>query len=90
MLGLAGTKPRGGYLGHIHVKDVQVDISSANLQVFCMGKRQLAKQYGQISKVSRDNEFNGVISFESVYHPGNGNFEDGFRLCVDEFKRLFA
>ena len=54
-----------------------------------MGKGQMAKQYGQISKALREDEYNGVISFESVYHPGNGNFEDGFRLCVDEFKRLF-
>ena len=81
---------RGGYLGHIHVKDVQVDTPSATLQVCCMGKGQLAKQYGQISKALRDHEYKGVISYESVYHPGNGNFEDGFRLCVHEFKRLFA
>ena len=81
---------RGGYLGHIHVKDVQVDTPSATLEVCCMGKGKLAKQYGHISKALRDDEYNGVISLESVYHPGNGNFEDGFRLCVDEFKRLFA
>ena len=80
----------GGYLGHIHIKDVQVDTPSATLQVCCMGKGQLAKQYSQISKALRDDEYNGVISFESVYHPGNGNFEDGFRLCIDKFKRLFA
>jgi hypothetical protein len=31
-----------------------------------------------------------VISFESVYHPGNGNFEDGFRKSIILFKDLFG
>jgi hypothetical protein len=29
------------------------------------------------------------VSFESVYHPGNNNFEDGFRKCIGRFKTLF-
>jgi len=34
--------------------------------------------------------YNGVISFESVYHNGDGNFENGFRSCVETFKSLFG
>ena len=33
--------------------------------------------------------YDGVVSFESVYHPGNNNFEDGFRKCIGRFKTLF-
>ncbi|NOD61729.1 MULTISPECIES: sugar phosphate isomerase/epimerase [unclassified Ruegeria] len=81
---------RGGYLGHIHIKDVKVDTPRATLEVRCMGEGQLAPLFQPIADALRFDGYNGVISFESVYHPGNGNFEDGFRLCVDQFKSLFA
>jgi hypothetical protein len=31
-----------------------------------------------------------VISFESVFHPGDGNFENGFRQCVGLFLSTFG
>ena len=34
--------------------------------------------------------YNGVVSFESVYHPGNGNFEAGFRMNIEKFKSLYG
>ena len=33
---------RGGYLGHIHIKDVEVDTPRATLEVRRMGEGQLA------------------------------------------------
>ncbi len=88
--------PRGyetakdGYIGHIHIKDVIVDTPSATLKVCRMGEGQLADQFQPLSDALRFDGYDGVISLESVYHPGNGNFEDGFRLCVDRFKALFG
>jgi sugar phosphate isomerase/epimerase len=88
--------PRGyetakdGYLGHIHIKDVQVDTPSATLEVRRMGEGQLADQFQPVADALRADGYDGVISFESVYHPGNGDFEAGFRLCVDRFKELFG
>ncbi|WP_299200714.1 sugar phosphate isomerase/epimerase family protein [uncultured Tateyamaria sp.] len=81
---------RGGYLGHVHIKDVMVDTPRATLEVCRMGEGQLAEQFEPMANALRDDGYDGVISFESVYHPGNGNFEDGFRLCVDKFKAIFA
>ncbi|MFD0908194.1 sugar phosphate isomerase/epimerase family protein [Ruegeria arenilitoris] len=81
---------RGGYLGHIHIKDVKVDTPRATLEVRRMGEGQLAPLFQPIAEALRSDDYDGVISFESVYHPGNENFEDGFRLCVDRFKNLFA
>ncbi len=81
---------RGGYLGHIHIKDVKVDTPRATLEVRRMGEGQLAPLFQPIAGALRSDSYDGVISFESVYHPGNGNFEDGFRLCVGRFKSLFA
>ncbi len=81
---------KDGYLGHFHVKDVEVDTPRATLEVRQMGKGQLADQFEPIANALRTEGYDGVISFESVFHPGNGNFEDGFRLCIDRFKELFG
>lgn len=81
---------KDGYLGHIHIKDVQVDTPRATLEVRRMGEGQLAGQFQPMADALRADGYEGVISFESVYHPGNGNFEDGFRLCIDRFKALFG
>jgi sugar phosphate isomerase/epimerase len=55
-----------------------------------MGEGQLADQFQPIADALRADNYDGVISFESVYHPGNGNFEDGFRLCVELFKKIYG
>ncbi|WP_306045773.1 sugar phosphate isomerase/epimerase family protein [Nioella sp. MMSF_3534] len=81
---------KDGYLGHVHIKDVQVDTPRATLEVRRMGEGQLAEQFLPVAEALRADGYDGVISFESVYHPGNGSFEDGFRLCIDRFKRLFG
>ena len=81
---------KGGYLGHVHIKDVQVDTPRATLEVRRMGEGQLADQFQPIADALRNDDYEGVISFESVYHPGNGDFEAGFRLCVDRFKAIFG
>lgn len=81
---------RVGYLGHVHIKDVQVDTPRATLEVRPMGQGQLANQFQPVAEAMRMDGYPGVVSFESVYHPGNGNFEDGFRLCIERFKAHFA
>jgi len=80
----------GGYLGHIHIKDVKVDTPRATLEVRRLGEGQLGPLLHPIANALKDDGYNGVLSLESVFHPGNGNFEEGFRLCVDRFKELFA
>jgi len=81
---------KDGYLGHIHIKDVKVDTPRATLEVRQMGQGQLAGQYPPLAAALRADGYDGVISFESVYHPGNGSFEDGFRLCIDHFRQVFG
>lgn len=79
----------GGYLGHIHIKDVQVDTPRATLEVCKMGEGQLGPLFKPIADALRRDSYDGVISFESVYHPGNGDFEAGFRESIEIFKALF-
>ena len=81
---------RDGYLGHIHIKDVQVDTPRATLEVREMGQGQLGPLFQPMADALRPDGYDGVISFESVYHPGNGDFEAGFRASVDGFKAIFG
>ena len=81
---------RDGYLGHVHIKDVQVDTPRATLEVREMGKGQLAGQFGPMADALRADGYDGVISLESVYRPEGGDFEAGFRRCVGTFKALFG
>ncbi len=81
---------QGGYVGHIHIKDVHVDTPRATLEVRPMGQGQLADQFRPIAEALRADGYDGVISFESVYHPGNGDYEAGFRQNIGKFKALFG
>ena len=81
---------RGGYLGHVHIKDVLVDTPRATLEVRKMGTGQLGPMFQLMADAMRADHYNGVISFESVFHPGNGDFEDGFRQCIGLFKEIFG
>ena len=65
---------RDGYLGHIHIKDVLVDTPRATLTVKKMGQGQLTPLFSPLAEALRRDSYDGVISFESVYQPGNGNF----------------
>ncbi len=80
----------GGYLGHIHIKDVWVDTPRATLEVRPMGQGQLAEGFAPLAAALRRDGYAGVISFESVYHPGDGDFEAGFRQCIGTFRQIFA
>lgn len=81
---------KGGYLGHIHIKDVYADTPKATLEVRPMGEGQLADQFQPMADALRADGYDGVVSFESVYHPGNGDFEAGFRTCIGKFQELFG
>ncbi|MFK8032863.1 MAG: sugar phosphate isomerase/epimerase family protein [Hyphomicrobiales bacterium] len=81
---------KGGYLGHVHIKDVKVDTPRATLEVCEMGKGQLGHLFQPIADALRKDGYDGVVSFESVYHPGNGDFEAGFRKCIGKFKEVFG
>ena len=81
---------KDGYLGHIHIKDVLVDTPRATLTVKKMGEGQLADQFAPMAAALKADGYDGVISFESVFHPGNGNFEEGFRQCIGLFRDLFG
>ncbi len=79
-----------GYLGHVHIKDVIADAPRATLQVTPMLEGQLRDQFHPMADAMRDDHYDGVISFESVYHKGDGDFEAGFRSNIGLFKTIFG
>lgn len=81
---------QGGYLGHIHIKDVQVDTRKATLEIREFGHGQLADQFEPMAAALKADGYDGVISYESVYHSGDGNFEKGFRSSIGRFKNIFG
>lgn len=81
---------RGGYLGHTHIKDVYANTPKATLEVRKMGAGQLADQFKPAADAMRADGYDGVISYESVYHSGDGDFEAGFRQCIGAFKEIFG
>ena len=81
---------KGGYLGHLHIKDVTVDTPRAMLEVRRLGEGQLGPMLHPIADALRADGYDGVISLESVWHPGDGSFENGFRQCVGTFRDIFG
>ena len=80
----------GGYLGHVHVKDVTVDTPRATLTVEPMGEGQLAPAFAPMAEALRAEGYGGVVSMESVHRPEGGSFEDGFRLWAGRFVETFG
>ncbi len=81
---------RGGYLGHVHLKDVAVDIAKATVTCKQMGSGHMGPYLPRIAAALRDDGYDGAISLESVYRPLGGSFEDGFRASVGRFQELFG
>jgi sugar phosphate isomerase/epimerase len=88
-LGLLTGSP-GGYLGHLHVKDCRVDIPKASVEQCQFGHAQMAPYFEDIASGLKRDGYQGVVSLESVYRPGGGTFEDGFRASFGEFQRIFG
>lgn len=81
---------RGGYLGHVHLKDVVVDIAKASVTCRQLGSGQMTPYLKDLAAALAADAYDGSISLESVYRPLGGSFEDGFRASVAVLKELFG
>ena len=77
-------------LGHIHIKDARVDMPKATVEFCELGTGDMAPYLKPLATDLEKDGYDGVISLESVYRPDGGDFEDGFKASVGEFKRLFG
>jgi len=80
---------RGKYLGHIHIKDCFPETHKATLAFRNIGEGILADQFWPLANALKADKYDGVISYESVYRPEGGTFEDGFHAAIDRFKYIF-
>lgn len=81
---------RDGRIGHVHMKDVEMDNPKGIIAFRKMGAGQMAQYMQPIADALRAESYPGVVSFESVYRPRGGTQEDGFRSGIELFKRLFG
>ena len=81
---------RPGALGHIHLKDVTVDIPRATVVCRPLGSGQMAPYLPRIAAALQADGYAGSVSLESVYRPAGGSFEDGFRESITALLALFA
>ncbi len=86
----AGYEALRGALGHIHIKDVLVDMPKARVDCVPLGSGQMTPYLEQIAAALAADAYAGSVSLESVYRPRGGSFADGFRASADKFKALFA
>ena len=77
-------------LGHVHIKDCKVDIARATVRFCPLGEGHMAPYLEGIAEALKRDNYQGVVSLESVYRPDSGTFEDGFRKSLPTFKRLFG
>lgn len=77
-------------IGHIHVKDAVADIARATVDFKPLGEGDVAPYLEDIAAALKRDGYAGGISYESVYRPEDGTFEDGFHASVDKFKTLFG
>ena len=55
-----------------------------------MGTGEMVPYLEEIAAGLKEENFEGVVSLESVYHPDGGTYEDGFRASVGRFKEIFG
>ena len=81
---------RGGYIGHIHLKDSILNIPHATVECTALGEGHMSPHLGPLAEALKRDGYDGAISLESVYRPDGGTFEDGFRASVGVMKELYS
>jgi sugar phosphate isomerase/epimerase len=81
---------RGGYLGHMHIKDSVADIRRARIDFAALGDGQMAPFLEPIADSLRSDGYDGFVSLESLYRPPGGGPEEGFLASLDKLKAIFG
>ncbi len=77
-------------IGHIHIKDAIMNIAQATVDFCQFGEGDVGPYMTRIANALKQDSYQGTISYESVYRPAGGTFEDGFRASVAKFKGVFS
>jgi sugar phosphate isomerase/epimerase len=77
-------------IGHVHIKDAVANISRATVVFQPLGEGDVAPYMDDIASALKRDGYTDGVSYESVYRPEDGTFEDGFRASVGKFKEVFG
>ncbi|MEE2752337.1 MAG: sugar phosphate isomerase/epimerase family protein [Candidatus Latescibacterota bacterium] len=77
-------------IGHVHIKDAVSNISRATVAFQPLGEGDVAQYVDDIANALKRDGYTGGVSYESVYRPAGGTFEDGFRASVGKFREIFG
>jgi sugar phosphate isomerase/epimerase len=72
------------------MKEMKVDIPKATVNFRYLGRGDLAPYIEEIANALRKDNYDGVISLESVYRPDGGTFEEGCYKSIGVMKELFG
>jgi len=78
------------HLGQLHIKDARVDMPRATVEFCRLGSGDMAPYLEPLAASLKAQQWDGIISLESVYRPDGGDFEAGFLESVPIFKALFS
>jgi len=81
---------RGGYVGHVHIKDSFADIPRARIDFAALGEGQMAPYLAPIAENLARDGYDGFVSLESLYRPPGGGPEEGFHASLPKLKALFG
>lgn len=76
-------------LGHVHIKDLIIDIPSATMDIKKIGTGQLGPFLADLSNAMREDCYDGFISLENIYKPDGGTTLDGYYIDIIELKKIF-
>lgn len=79
-----------GHISHIHIKDMTAEISKATVKFCALGTGEMKPYLEPLAAALKKDNFDGVVCYESVYHPTGGSYEDGFRESFPMLKKLFG
>ncbi|MEE2753276.1 MAG: sugar phosphate isomerase/epimerase family protein [Candidatus Latescibacterota bacterium] len=77
-------------IGHVHIKDAVNNISRATVVFQPLGEGDIAQYVHDIANALKRDGYTDGVSYESVYRPADGTFEDGFRASVGKFREIFG
>lgn len=87
-----GVKPAGSIseIGAIRNAVFTMVMAGKYVHDGIFGDEQMIDQFQPLADALNSDGYDGMISYENVYHPGDGDFENGFRSCYPVFKEIFA
>ena len=84
---MAGTGKR--HWSFANMKTSLIDIARATVDCTALGNGNMAPYLQPIADALKGDNYDAVISLESVYQPDSGTFEDGFRASIGRMMEVF-